>query len=140
MMAQTGKIILNKNTLQSRILIVDDDPICQKVHNHYVHTLLGFSVDIASNGAEALSKYSNHKHKLILLDSDLGEISGFEVSKKIREEEKVNHKKQTIIFMITSHLYYEVQREYALAGIDEFITKPLCFEKLNTLMEYWLSN
>lgn len=140
MIAHIGKRIFSKNQFQPRILVVDDDPVCQRVHNYYLHTLLGFQVDIVGSSDEALTKYLNHGYQLVLLDAELNGKSGFEISKKIRAKEKLFNKNRTVIFMITSYLRHDLQREYTLAGVDEFITKPLGFEKLNILMKYWLSS
>ena len=68
----------------SKILVVDDEP--------YITDLLsaalkfeGFVVEVAANGADAVTLAHGSRHDLVLLDVMLPDISGTDVCRRLRE-------------------------------------------------------
>ena len=68
------------------VLLVEDNPIAQKITKELL-SLQGCSVDIAPSGHEALLKFQNHTYQLIFMDVGLPDISGFEVTQRMRKFE-----------------------------------------------------
>lgn len=83
--------------------------------------------DIVFDGVQTLEKYSNNKYNLLLLDDSLARISGNDVSKEIRGNNK------TIPLIIMSN-QSEISESILLSNshVDDFITKPF---KLIQLVE-----
>ena len=71
----------------AKILIIDDEVnICHVLGTRL--TLLGYKTVFASDGKEALTKFSEEKPDLIILDIMLPRIDGYEVCRKILFGEK----------------------------------------------------
>jgi DNA-binding response OmpR family regulator len=64
--------------MAQRILVVEDDPICQKVLVDFLSTW-GYEVSAASNGVEGIDEAMRVKPALVLCDVLLPRKSGFEV-------------------------------------------------------------
>ena len=101
-----------------KVLIVDDD-------NAVLNTLYkvivsnGIEADTASGGEEALKKISSAKYDLILLDVNLGNVSGFDVLQKMRDDGI------STPVMIVSARNEDYDTLYGLnIGADDYITKP----------------
>jgi CheY-like chemotaxis protein len=119
---------------QSRytILIVEDNPIVQKVHTLLIENL-GYLVDIASSGFEALRVVNNKSYALILMDIGLPDMSGIETTLKIRQQ----HGKYIPIIALTA-FGESVEKECYQAGVDDFATKPILKSDLKRLLQKWV--
>ena len=69
---------------QHTILIADDDPSIRALFSQ-VLTSDGYEVNVCENGAEAIGKIKDSIFDMLLLDLDMGEISGIDVLKKAKE-------------------------------------------------------
>lgn len=118
------------------ILLVEDDLIVQKVHKMMIEKL-GYKVNIASNGWEAVKMAEKH-YDLILMDVGLPEMSGLEATKKIRDRE--NNKRHTPIIAVTAYIHEEDKNNCLAAGMDDVATKPISPEGLKALLDHWLVN
>lgn len=86
----------------------------------------GFSVDVATSGRLALSQIKAHPPDLILLDVMMPEMTGYEVTRHIRQDSQL----PTIpILLITAHDEASAVEGLQL-GADDFIRKPIDFNTL----------
>jgi len=70
-----------------KILLVEDDPISQSIIKYFSEHM-NWDIEIANNGMEALKILEKDNNKdLILMDIQMPEMNGFEVTRKIRERE-----------------------------------------------------
>lgn len=116
------------------ILLVEDDLIVQKVHKMMLEKL-GCSVDIASNGEEAVTM-AKHPYDLIFMDVGLPHMSGLEATKKIRQQAG-KHKHIPIVAM-TAYVHEEDKNNCLAAGMDDVATKPISPEGLKQLLDQWV--
>lgn len=101
----------------SKILIVEDDPSIQALLHDFIEEA-GYSVVLASDGVEALAKYSQQDFDLVLLDIMLPKIDGYGVCEVIRQKSDVP------IIMLTA-LDSEANQIKGLdLQADDYITKP----------------
>lgn len=103
-----------------RILCVDDEPVNLKL----LEALLipkGFEVIKVENGRAAIEKISEQKVDLVLLDVMMPEISGFDVCRMIKEEERYRN---IPVVMITALRSKEDRIKGIEAGADDFLSKP----------------
>jgi signal transduction histidine kinase len=107
----------------TKILCVDDEPMNLEL----LEALLvpaGYEVSRAENGEKALAMIAAGNPDLVLLDVMMPGLSGYDVLKRIRGDEK---KRDIPVVMVTA-LKEVADRVRALeAGCDDFLTKP--FEK-----------
>jgi DNA-binding response OmpR family regulator len=112
------------------ILLVEDDPITQFVHTDYL-TKMGYVVECATTGAQALQMFEDHNYMLVLLDIGLPDIKGTEVCKRMR-----THKEKGFIPVIalTAGKDKKIIMACLTAGAREVISKPLTFDQLKNLL------
>ncbi|MCJ8321872.1 MAG: response regulator, partial [Colwellia sp.] len=130
-------LLHDENTMLAdrKILLVDDD-----MRNTYALSKqlidIGFDVDMANNGQEALDMLEKQDDfELILMDTMMPIMDGNQATIKIR---KMKNYKNIPIIALTAKTMPE-DRENALeAGASEYLTKPLELEKLLSIMRIWL--
>ena len=110
--------------MSSKILIVDDEPFNLDVLEQEL-TDLGYAVERASEGAQALSEIDKLAPELVLLDYLMPGMNGIEVLHAIRK----THKDLPVV-IVTAHGSIELAVEAIKAGADDFITKPFDPEHL----------
>ncbi len=110
---------------KGRVLVIDDEPAIRES----LHALLtlegGYSVDLAENGTEGLSKLANRGYDLVLLDLMMPDISGMEVLHEVRERDR-----ETPILMITAYGSVQAAVDALKAGADDYFSKPFENDKL----------
>ena len=110
---------------KQRILVVDDEnDICEVIKLNL--ELNGYAVDTASTAEEALKKDLS-QFSLLLLDVMMGEMSGYELTKKIREDNKFAS--LPIILSTAKDQESDVETGF-LSGADDYIKKPFSMKEL----------
>jgi len=102
------------------VLLAEDVMINQKLAT-IVLNQLGCTVDIASNGREAIEKALSHRYDIIYMDCQMPEVDGLEATREIRKRE-THH--IPIVALTASALEGDRGRCFA-AGMDDYLTKPL---------------
>jgi signal transduction histidine kinase/CheY-like chemotaxis protein len=120
----------------SRILVVDDNAANQRVGARMIERL-GYQVDVASTGAEAVSLVVNGRYGAVLMDCQMPEVDGYEASRRIRREER-GGTHVPIIAVTADDLDGERERCLA-AGMDDYISKPLRVPIVAAVLERWLA-
>ncbi|MCX6986103.1 MAG: response regulator, partial [Lentisphaerae bacterium] len=109
------------------ILVVDDQPRnIELLEAHLVPK--GYEIITAANGEEALEKLSGNKVDLILLDVMMPGMDGFEVTRRIRKNDK---NRLLPIVLVTALRETEDRIKGIEAGCDDFLSKP--FDKMELL-------
>lgn len=103
-----------------RALVVDDHPGNRKVARITMERL-GFAVDLAENGEEAVAAAAETVYNVILMDMAMPVMDGIQATQLIRRSETT----RVPIIALTGHALPEVEEECLKAGIDLFQTKPL---------------
>jgi CheY-like chemotaxis protein len=137
--SENGKIvtrhILREQKRQNiQILLVEDNPINRKLAS----TLLrksGYQVDEVENGSQAIEAIKSRPYHLVLLDVQMPDMDGFEVTQHIRSLE--DSKRHTPIIAMTAHAMRGDRERCLLAGMDDYISKPLDPQHLFNLVERW---
>ncbi len=101
----------------NKILIVEDDPAIQALLHDFLSEA-GYDIALASDGVEALSKYSKQQFDLVLLDLMLPKIDGYGVCEVIRQKSDVP------IIMLTALDSEQNQIRGLDLQADDYITKP----------------
>jgi DNA-binding response OmpR family regulator len=102
------------------VLIADDDPDIVRFVALNLR-LEGFDVDVADNGQDALDKALDTHPSLILLDTMMPRMDGYEVCSRLRDQRP---DRRIRVIMLTAKSC-ETDRAMAFtAGADDWVTKP----------------
>lgn len=128
-----------KETLMSpetkfKILLIEDDATVRIVHRSFLEKL-GYEVEIACNGKDALDKINN-RYDLILVDMGLPDILGTDVVKEFRKK-SVNRKTLPIL-ALTGYSTESSRHDFLASGIDKVILKPVFLEQLDEILKQYL--
>jgi len=113
--------ITNINTQPANILLVEDNDVNQVVAMMHLKNL-GYHVDLANNGIEAIEATSKKKYQTILMDMHMPEMDGIEATCQIRQNNGLN--KQTPIIALTANVMISDKEMCFSAGMNDFIIKP----------------
>ncbi|GAB4471723.1 MAG: hypothetical protein Kow0088_05680 [Anaerolineales bacterium] len=119
---------------QCRILLVEDNPINQKVAVKLL-SKAGFSVDTASNGKEALEALQKMHYQIVLMDVQMPEMDGFEATRQIRTLHAPY--KDVPIIAMTAHALKGDREKCLKAGMNDYISKPLHADELFQVIRKW---
>jgi signal transduction histidine kinase/CheY-like chemotaxis protein len=117
------------------ILLVEDNQINQLVASRIFETI-GYTVDMADNGAEAIEKAKAVSYDLIFMDIQMPEVDGIEATKAILSNYTDQESAPTIIAM-TANAMKEDEEECRSAGMKDFISKPFTIDALKTMIARW---
>ena len=109
-----------------RILLVEDDPVFQKIIARFTENN-AFHTRIAASGNEALSLLHQFPFDLILLDVEMPGMDGYQTLDAIRHS-FVNF--QIPVIMITGHEKPKQAQETLLKGANTFLKKPFTEKQL----------
>lgn len=105
----------------AKVLVVDDNEQNLELLQAYLETL-GCRVLTARNGLEALQSVAQQKPDLILLDIMMPKMSGFEVCRKLKGDEKT---RDIPVIMVTAlNELGDIERGVE-SGTDDFLSKPV---------------
>lgn len=120
------------------ILIVEDDPVNQQVIVGMLEKL-GYSVDIAADGKEAISYCKKKPYHMIFMDCLMPEMDGFEATCTIRNMEKSGELNGHMPIIAFTAKAMKGDRELCLvAGMDDYLTKPIKLEDLQKMTRKYI--
>lgn len=106
-----------------RVLIVDDEPWIRDVFTDFCAVSDAFEVDIAENGAEAISKIEASEYDLITLDLIMPEVSGLDALSEIKRTSP-----QVPVMVITGNATEKLVHEAGILGASKVMYKPIRLE------------
>jgi len=113
---------------RTRILVVDDDPIIvETIVQSLEEDEHDYEVISASDGFEAGIQVSHFKPHLLILDIMMPDIKGYEVCKKIKNDEET---KDIKIIVLSAYLDEEKFKKMKEHGADVCFSKPLPLPQL----------
>lgn len=107
-----------------RILVAEDNSDNQEMLNRFLGAQ-GAIVETASNGRTALNLAKGGTFHVILMDVQMPELDGYEVTKQLRKDNIT-----TPIIALTAHAMNDEREKSFASGCNEFLTKPLNVKKL----------
>jgi CheY-like chemotaxis protein len=116
---------------KAKVLIVDDEPFNVDVLQQELEEL-GYEAITAFNGKEALEQIKKHQPDLILLDLMMPVLDGFAVLSEIKADAVLRD--IPVIIVSAEHDSKSVVKGIK-QGADDYITKPIDAEHLNTKLK-----
>ena len=121
-----------------RVLAAEDNPMNQLV----LRTLLaqfGIEPVIVEDGVEAVAAWESGEWDVILMDVQMPRMDGPTATRFIRERELAQNRRRTPILALTANAMNHQLNEYAAAGMDGLIAKPIEVQRLYDALEAALS-
>lgn len=119
-----------------RILLAEDNRVNQLVVIGFLKDM-SLTVDIAQNGAEALSLALKHRYDLVLMDCQMPILDGYEATRRLR---KLKHYNRCPIIAMTAHAMTGDREKCLAAGMNDYLTKPLDRKQLRHRLLQWLQH
>ncbi|MCA1962512.1 MAG: response regulator [Prosthecobacter sp.] len=110
----------------ARILLVEDQPLNQKIAVMLLQRLGYQGIDIANNGQEAVEHVSAASYDIIFMDLQMPVMGGIDAARAIRSN--FHLKNQPAIIAMTGHALTGVKEECKAAGMNAFLTKPVSLD------------
>ncbi|BBM84955.1 ATP-binding protein [Candidatus Uabimicrobium amorphum] len=114
------------------IMLVEDDRINQKVAG-FLFKELGYNIDIACNGLEAVNILKEKKYDIVFMDMQMPVMNGLEATKIITATQSEN----PIIIAMTANARQKDREECFSVGMNDYISKPITMAKLQCLLKKW---
>jgi len=123
-------------TAPIRILVVEDDPINRNI----VCRLLahaGWETVAAADGGEALATFEAGRFDLVLMDWQMPDMDGLEVTRRLRTGAAGPAGAMVPIVALTASAFAEDRAACLAAGMNDFLTKPVLADRLTAAVERW---
>jgi CheY-like chemotaxis protein len=109
-----------------RVLIVDDETLGQRTLGQLLQRE-GYCCAFAENGAEALQLVQSFQPQAILMDLRMPVLDGFEATRRLKADEQT---RAIPVLALTGSTTPQDRNQAALAGVDDFLTKPINIDLL----------
>ena len=106
-------------TKTDKILLVDDEEGIRKILGLSLEDM-GYTVETAANGAEALERYESFRPDIVLTDIKMPVMDGIELLQKLKRENP-----DTEVIMITGHGELDLAIKSLKYEATDFVTKPI---------------
>jgi two-component system, cell cycle response regulator DivK len=118
------------------VLIVEDNELNMKLF----HDLLeahGYTTVATRNGIEALDLARRHRPDLILMDIQLPEVSGLEVTKWLKDDEDL---RAIPVVAVTAFAMKGDEERIREGGCEAYLSKPISVGKFIETIRHFLGN
>ena len=119
---------------RGHVLVVEDNKVNQMVAVAIVEQL-GFSVEVAQNGIEALESIDRTPYYAVLMDCQMPQMDGYTATIRIREREGSN--RHTPVIAMTAAAMDGDRDRCLAAGMDDYISKPIRPEDVEAALARW---
>jgi len=134
---KTSQKTKNISFKDKKILLVEDNKANQ-MFMKVVLKKMKLKFDIANDGVEAVEMFKNNRYDTILMDENMPNMGGIEATKRILEIEREQNLPHTPIIALTANALKGDRERFLVAGMDEYITKPLDKKRLSKVMGNFL--
>jgi two-component system, cell cycle response regulator DivK len=118
-----------------KILIVEDNVLNMKLFNDLLEAH-GYTTLQALDGLDVLRLARLHRPDLILMDIQLPEVSGLEITKRLKADEEL---RSIPVVAVTAFAMQGDEEKIRQAGCDDYMTKPISIAGFMKAVEYHVS-
>lgn len=118
------------------VLIVEDNELNMKLFHDLLEGV-GYNIVETRNGLEAIDLARKHHPDLILMDIQLPEVSGLEVTKWIKEDEEL---KAIPVIAVTAFAMKGDEERIRQGGCEAYLSKPISVAKFIETVKAYLGD
>jgi len=115
------------------VLVVEDTPVNQTIIRIGLERM-GYRVDTASNGAEAIQKFEDGDYAVVLMDCHMPGMDGYTAATAIRDFESRMGRRRMPIIAVTAAVTGDEQARCRAAGMDDYLSKPFSMPGLDAML------
>ena len=128
---------LEKASETRRLLLAEDNAVNQAVATKILERM-GYEVDVAVNGLEALRLLKQQEYGAVLMDCQMPEMDGYQATVNIRDGH--GGRSDIPVIAMTANAMQGDRTRCMEAGMDDYLSKPIAAGQLAEKLEYWLGN
>lgn len=118
------------------ILLVEDNPVNRLVLEAMLKRL-GYPITMAEDGPDALEKLRQRTFDLVLMDIQMPEMDGFEVTQRLRMQMGATSN-QVPVIALTAHAMHGYREKCLQEGLNDYLSKPVQLADLEQMLLRWL--
>ena len=118
-----------------RLLVAEDNRVNQRVVVAMLEAL-GFDVDVAADGVQALERFATGQYAAVLMDCQMPQLDGYAATRALRR--MGGRGAEVPIIALTASALASDEARCREAGMDDFVTKPLRPETLARVLDRWV--
>jgi PAS domain S-box-containing protein len=118
----------------TRVLVVEDDPVNQRVVSHMLGKL-DVRCEVASSGEKALESLAEEVYELVFTDIEMPDMNGFELARAIRG--LGTSRASVPVVAMTAHALEGIRDQCLAAEMDDYVSKPVQLEQVREIIERW---
>ena len=126
----------NTAITRGRLLLVEDNAVNQRLSLHMLGKL-GYKVDLAQDGREAIQRLTSTIYDLVLMDCQMPEMDGFEATRIIRDRASAVLDHDVPVVAMTANAFAEDRDRCLAAGMNDFLAKPVDRLALAEMLTKW---
>jgi PAS domain S-box-containing protein len=119
------------------VLVAEDNPVNRDVALAMLEAL-GYRVDTACNGREAVEAVATRRYHLVFMDCQMPEMDGFEATAAIRAREGELGLSRLPIIALTAHAIAGDRERCVAQGMDDYMSKPFTKQQLGAMIQRWV--
>jgi signal transduction histidine kinase/ligand-binding sensor domain-containing protein/CheY-like chemotaxis protein/HPt (histidine-containing phosphotransfer) domain-containing protein len=119
---------------EAKVMIAEDVEVNQRIASEML-TMLGCTVEIAGDGAEAVQLYQNNTYDLVFMDCQMPIMDGFEATQSIRSYEEQHQLNSTPIVALTAGISRDDRQRCSDAGMNGYLAKPFNLADLRIALQ-----
>jgi PAS domain S-box-containing protein len=128
----TGVAVKLSEAIPLNILLVEDNPVNQKVALGYL-SRLGYQADAVANGQEAIEAVRERPIDFVLMDLQMPVMDGLEATVRIRTD--LPKDRQPLIVALTANAMPGDRERCLAAGMNDYLSKPIKLEELQSMIQ-----
>ncbi len=121
------------------VLVVEDDRVNQSIVCAMLRNA-GFRTSTADDGTQALALLACNDYDLVLMDWQMPDMDGLEVTRRLRAGAAGRHGKVVPIVALTANAFVEDRSACLAAGMNDFLTKPVLAASLEATVVRWTAH
>jgi CheY-like chemotaxis protein/HPt (histidine-containing phosphotransfer) domain-containing protein len=136
----------SESLFDARLLLAEDNPFNQDIATRVLEHM-GCRIVTAENGAVAERLLTQEKFDLVLMDCEMPELDGFEVTRRFRtierrtaESERRVASARVPVVALTAHAEDDMRQKCLAAGMDDLLVKPFKNAQISQTLRRWIGN
>jgi CheY-like chemotaxis protein len=118
----------------ARVLVAEDNVVNQRLAKAIIERL-GWRVDLACNGREAVDMLGSRSYDVVFMDCQMPELDGYEAAREIRKQ--YPGRERVPIIAMTAHAMPGDREKCFNAGMDDYVAKPIRPRVIKEILDRW---